>query len=282
MPDEHWSNEFEHESVTDDNREAFKTAMSKYPTQDEAVVGGFNAMKLTGKPFKMPESLDNLPDDASRTDFTTQAHKLLGIEHAANVEALVDLDLKLGSAEGSQTDENLANAFKQFIVKEGISKGDAQKMLGFYNQAMGAAVTANNDKRESDKLAAAKVCNEALVKHYGNQEKVDEQSELLRKAVKNNMGLSAEEYEEFGDELANSILTKNPVMARGLITVLAPLAAEGSTEGGGGGGGGANEKQLSPYEWKKERWPKSPNEWGNSGDTWETQDIQLRKLAGIK
>ncbi len=281
---EHWSNEFEHTSVTPENREAFNTHMAKFPTVEDAVADGYGLAKQKGNPFKFPESMDKLPDDESRSDFTSQAHKLLGITHAKSIEDLADMDFKAGSADGVETETNLASAFKQYVVDNDISKGDAQKMIGFYNDAMGKAVIANTTQVEADKLAKAKSVNEALIADpdFGSEEKVKEQSELLRRAVKEKLGLTADEYEEFGQAMADGILTENPVMAKAMLKLLAPLAAEGSTDGGGGGGGGAAEKGLTPYQWKKERWPKTPDSWGNESDTWATQDIQMRKLAGIK
>ena len=55
--------ELEHPSVTAENREEFSTHMAKFATMEDAALDGMALKKLTGKPFKMPESLDKLPDD---------------------------------------------------------------------------------------------------------------------------------------------------------------------------------------------------------------------------
>ncbi len=280
MPE--WTNEFEHASITPENKDAFNTAMGKYETIDDAVVGGFNAQKLAGKPFKMPESMDKLPDDAARGEFTSQAQKLLGIERVKDVEGLSDMNMKVGQAEGAAFDENLANSFKAFVVENAVNKADAQKMVGFYNTAMGEATKAAAAKTEGDKLDAAKACNEKLVEYYHGQDKVDNLSILLHRAIKDHMGLTAEESAEFANAMADSILTKNHVMAKGLLNIITPLVKEGSTDGGTGGAGAGEGKQLTPYEYKKARWPKSLSEWGKESDTWDTQSIQLKKQAGIK
>jgi hypothetical protein len=232
--DEHWTGEFEHETITEENREAFATAMTKYATPEDAIVGGFNAQKLAGKPFRLPESLDKLPDDKVRNDFTSQAHKLLGIEHAPNVEALADLDLKVGLAEGHQVDENLGNAFKQFVVENKVPKAVAQKAIGFHNQMMAQAREAMAAQAEAAQVKAATDTNAALIAHFGSEAKVKDQSELLRRAIKNS-GITAEEYERVGEVMADSMLTKDPVMARVMLKLLAPLAASSSHEGGGAG-----------------------------------------------
>ena len=116
----------EHGSITTENRESFSKHMEKFETMEDAALDGMALKKLTGKPFKMPESLDKLPDDTSRADFASQAHRLLGITHAQNIEDLADLDLKRGSTADAAMDDKLAAAFKQFVVDEKLSKGDAQ------------------------------------------------------------------------------------------------------------------------------------------------------------
>jgi hypothetical protein len=242
--DEHWTDDFEHASVTDENREAFAKAMGNYTSIEDAVVGGYEAKKLTGKPFKLPKSLDKLSDDSIRADFTSQAHKLLGIEHAKDVEALADLDLKAGLAEGQEPDEALATAFKEFVVKNKINKASAGKMVAFYNQAQAKARAAAAAKTDAEKLDAATKTNEALILHFGTEEKYKEQSELFRRAIQNNAGLTAEEYKEFGDQLVESGLNRHPVLARGLLALIAPLAAEASSEAGKGGKGAKKEMTI--------------------------------------
>jgi hypothetical protein len=290
MPD--WIDGFEHESITEENRESFNTGMSKYATPNDAIVGGFNAQKLAGKPFRLPESLDKLPDDASRGEFTSQTHKLLGIEHAENIEALGDIDLKAGMAEGSevQPDEKLTTMIKTLAIEKKWPKSVVQDIITLYNGPLteyAKEISAAKDtKANDDKVATAKAVNEALIAHsdVGSEEKLKEQSELMRRAIKNKAGLTADEYEEVGDAMVEAGLTTNAVMARALLKLIAPLAAEGTTESGGGageGGGGEGQKQT-PHQWKKERWPKSPSEWGQESDTWDGQSVQLRKLAGFK
>ena len=283
---EHWSDEFEHESITDENRESFKTAMGKYATQSDATVGGFNAQKEVGKPFRIPETLDKL-DDAGKAEFTSQAHKALGITHAKSVEDLADIDMRAGMAEGSEVkvDENIATMLKTLAVEKKWPKSVVQDIVGLYNGKLTEYATEALAKQTEDKkLADAKACNEALIADpdFGSEEKVKEESQLAMRAVRNNLGLTEDEAEEFGQLMADTLLTKKKPVAKAMLKLLAPLAREGSTDGGIGGGGSAAAKGQSPYQWKKERWPKTPDSWGNEKDTWETQDIQMRKLAGIK
>jgi hypothetical protein len=238
---EHWSNEFEHTSITDDNRAEFTTAMKDFKTMDDAIIGGFNAKKLVGKPFRMPESLDKLPDDASRNDFTSQAHKLLGINIATDIEGLADMDMKLDHDKSVEQSEDVVNAFKAFVLENKINKADAQKMVGFHNRMMKNAREVFAQQEEKKKLDAATKTNEALIAHFKSEDEVAKQSELMKRAFQNKAGLSAEEFEQVGSALADSVLTKDPILAKAIITLVAPLAAEGTTEDGGGTGGGSKD-----------------------------------------
>jgi len=233
---EHWTDEFEHESLgTLESQEAFKTAMGKYDSKEAALIGGFNAMKEVGKPFKIPESLDKLPDDEARNSFRTQANKVLGIEHAESVEALADIDFKAGMAEGGVVDDNIAGMLKKTAVEKKWPKSVVKDIIELYNGALTKyAIEAQSARAAVQAKDAAEKTNKALVAHYGNADKVKELSELLRRAIQNNAGLTTEEFEEVGDTMASSMLTKNFTMAKTMITLLSPLAAEGSTESGGG------------------------------------------------
>ena len=210
-----------------------KNALAKYKSADKAMLGGVDAMAFVGKPFKMPESLEKLPDDASRTDFTAQAHKLLGITKTKDIATLKDVNLKDGMAEGTAYSEDFANSFKQFVVDNNLNVNDMPKYAKFFNTTM-AAVTA---KAETDKITAAESCDKALIAHpdIGSKEKLLEMTELFARAMKNKVGLTPAEAEELADGLALSKLTTNPVLARVMLKQFAPLAAEASTEGGGGG-----------------------------------------------
>jgi hypothetical protein len=230
---EHWSNEFEHSSITDENRESFNADMAKFPTKDDAVIGYRELQKTAGKPFKLPESLDKLPDDTTRAEFTSQANKILGIRRTKDIKELADVNLRDGHPDGVAYNEEFANSFKQFVVDNNLNVNAMPKYAKFFNEAM-AGLRAKN---EADKIAAAEKCNTALIAHpdIGSKEKLTEMTELFVRAMKNHVGLTAAEVEELADGLALSALTTNPVLARIMLKQFAPLATEGSSEAGGHG-----------------------------------------------
>ena len=233
---EHWAPDFEHPSITDENREAFETAASKFETQDDMTVGYYELQKTAGKPFKLPVALDKLPDDTSRAEFTAQAHKLLGISKTKDIAALADVNLKDGLPEGSPYNEEFANSFKQFVIDSNLNVNDMPKYAKFYNTAMAKFAADQKAKTESDAIAAAAKCDEELIAHpsIGSKEKLLELSELFARAMKNHVGLTPDEVEELADGLALSKLTKNPVLARVMLNQFAPLAATATTERGDG------------------------------------------------
>ena len=281
---DHWSESFDGEGVNADNREAFVTANSKYTTMEAAVVGGYNAQKAAGKPFKCPESMDKLPDDASRADFTTQARGLLGINIPKDVEAMKDVDFKTGLADGAPVNEDFVSMVKNWAVEKGIPMSHVQEMAVFYNGPLTKyAQEAFAAKQEKEKLANTEACNTALLEHFKTEEKVKEKTALLHRTIINSMGLTAEESAEFVDAMADSMLTENPVMAKGMLNLLSSVSTEGTTHTGDGHGGTGTKKEASPYEVKKARWPNSPpKEWGDPSDKWENETLQVQQLLKPK
>ena len=269
-----WIEQFKHESVTDDNREAFGKAMGKYATPEDAIIGGFNAQKAIGAPFRLPESIDKL-DEPVRKDFAGKARKLLGMEVATDAEQLKDVDFGTGLPEGAKPNEALTGKLKEWAVAEGIDKATLGKLAKFYNGPLTEFVA---EQQEQQKLAQAKACNEALIKAFGSEDKVKELTTLMVRAIKNNSGLGAEEVEEVADAMADSMLTKNPAMAKAMLNLLSPLAREGSTLNGGGAGGGKAAK-MTPYAYKKQVFPASESLWGSPNDTWDSQSVQFKQRA---
>ena len=235
---DHWSTEIEHEALTDDNREAFNTSMSKYATQGDALMGGFNAMKLTGKPFRMPESLDKLPDDDTRAEFSTRARELLGMTHVNSLDELEDLDLRAGANEGTEVDEDFAKGFKQIVLDEKIPKAQAQALLKWYNGYADTAIAGHKAKMEADneamiaeQTAKATSVQQTLATEFGGKEELGKQQALLDRAVQALM--SPEKYEATGKNWAEQVTKQNVALGRAMLKGLSPRTAESSLKGPG-------------------------------------------------
>lgn len=280
----HWTETFEHESVTPETSEAFKTANAKYATEGDAIVGGYNAQKMAGKPFRVPEDMAKLPDDQSRADFTSQARRALGINIAKDVDGLKDVDFKAGLAEGAAYDENFVGIIKNWAVENGVDTTTLAKLAPLYNGPLTQySVEAHKKATEAAELDRMTKCNEALIamSDIGSKEKLAEESEFFRRAIIKLAG-SADDATEIADAMVAGGLTQNPKLAKIMLDHFAPLAKEGSSDAGDGSAGSGGVKQLSPYEAKKVRWPKTPSEWGDPNDQWEDESLNAKKALGYK
>ena len=234
MPDAPWTDGFEADGLTDDNREAFTTHMAKFPTQAAAVMDGYGLAKQKGVAFKLPESIEKLPDDTARATMLAQINKLYGRDIPVDLDGLADLDMKSGSATpDAKFDEAFAGKFKQWILDEKIEKSVAQKSIAFFNKAVGEAQVAYTAKTEeatkaaaTERLAAVTACNDSLVTTFGSKEKLDEQTVRMHRAILNNTGCSVDEAADVAEFLKNREGATNATLRRILISNLAPLATE--------------------------------------------------------
>jgi hypothetical protein len=229
MADEqHWSEGFEHESLAEPQaREAFTKAMSKYESPEAAVMGGYNAIKEVGKPYKLPESLDKLPDDKIRQEFQAGLGKLLGA-----VEKPEDLkDIKwLDGSKQEKPDEGLVTSFSKFAAENKIPKSLAQKLVSFHNSLM----TQELQAYEQTKAQKNKEVNEYLLKSYnGSADALKADVELMKRMFLHHAGLTPDEYEQAGEEVFNSLITQSPILAKAILG-LAKNFKEGVSSSGDG------------------------------------------------
>ena len=255
--EDHWSQDFEHESITPDNREAFSTHMSKFDSPDDAIMDGYGLAQMKGKPGKLPDSMDVFADDASRDDFKSRARKLIGYESAADMAGLSDVNLLKGLPEGSKQDENFTNAFKQFAVDNKIPKSVMEPLAEFYNLASIKAMGDHQAQQAADFAAKKLAVNEALAKHpdFGSAEKLEESSVLTHRALVNNLGLDTAEANEMAEFMRDREGATNPVLRRVLLKQLGSLAAESSNDGGGGAAG-SQAATIADGKTESILWPK--------------------------
>lgn len=228
--------EHEHASITAENREAFTTHMAKFDSMEAAALDGMDLKKQMGAPFKFPESMDKLPDNASRSDFTSQAHKLLGINIAKDVDGLKDINFKAGLAEGAPFDENFVSLIKNWAVEHKVPMSTLEKLAPFYNGPLQEyAAKANKEATDDAELARMTKCNDELIamSDIGSKEKLDELSTQFRRAILDYPGVSADDAEEIADAMVNGGLTQNSKLTKIMLDQFCPLAAESGKEGGG-------------------------------------------------
>ena len=242
MPEQdHWSSSFEHESLSaPEARESFTKTMSKYESPEAAVIGGYEAMKMAGKPFKLPESMENVdkwPDEKDRDTFKVSLRKLTGA--VEKPEDLKDIDwLKGSTLENDKPDEKLVGMISEIAVAEKWPKQIVGRLAELWNGIQAKA------REENATLAAQKLkaTNDELLKAYNNDEgAMNADLELMRRTFKNHAGLSPEEYEAIADEFNPSddsqrlhAVVSNPILTKALVRLLAPMSKEGVNDKGNG------------------------------------------------
>jgi hypothetical protein len=239
---EHWTDDFEHSTVNDENREAFNKHMVKFATKDDAVADAFGLAKLKGAPFKLPKDLEGM-DETARGEFMPAVHKLLNIRHAKSVDELKDVNLKDGLAEGANFDEDFANEYKKFVVENKMNTSDMPKNAKFFNTIMAKLRTDAEAKANKEAVAAREACNKALIEDpdIGSEENLKKQTELFKRAFQKHLNLKADEVEKVGEALAAApLLTTYPPLAKILLKQFAPLAATADLEDTGGPDAGKN------------------------------------------
>ncbi len=210
-----------------------KTALAaKYKTASDMATNHLDLEKqVRGKPFRLPESLDKL-DEKSKGEFNASIGKLLGA--VEKPEDLKDIDFTAGmvKVEGQENkaDEGLKAAITDFAVKNHWPKGKVQEGVALWNQTMAQA----KEQQAQQAKANADATQKALLETYGSAEEVAKNSELVRRAFQNHAGLTAEEYEQSGVAISQ-IFSQSPALSKALIKMVAPLAAEDSSQGGDGG-----------------------------------------------
>ncbi len=214
-----WIGELEHRDLKTTDAMA---ALDKYNSAEDALVGGLNAMKQIGKPFKLPESLDKLPDDATRQSFTNQINKILGA--VEKEEDLADVDFAEGLADARSQKEGLVEAIKKFSI--GKPKSIIKEIVKFINSNNQEII--NNKKNDEIKLAQEVKGNLSTL--YGGDKAVDDNYENVRRLFQNHMGLSEDEYNQAGKDFIEKVLMKNTVITKGLMNLAKEIVKEGTTE----------------------------------------------------
>ena len=230
MPD--WFEGVQHQELS--TPEA-KEWLGKYTSQEEALAGGFNAAKAVGAPFRLPKSLESLPDDNMRSQFTSEVTKLLPVNKLVGAvekdEDLKDINFAEGLADARTVSEELKTSFTKLISgMKNVPKSAIQPIITWWNQTSQAAVSKHIQDLQGKAQAASENTKTILNGLFGGEEGVKQHSEAVLRMVKNHMGLTDAESEALGASMMKEMLT-DPIRARAMFN-LAKSFKESSTEKG--------------------------------------------------
>lgn len=231
---EHWTDDVKHQDLQ--TPEA-KAVLSKFNTAEDGLVGYVNLQKSAGKPYKLPDSLDKLPDDATRADFSGRVSKLMGA--VENDESMADVNFAEGLPDAKMVNADMVTAFKAFAIENKLPKSVVAAVAKFNNQ-FGLKLSQTSQQAALD--AATKV-NGELLPMFGGEEGIKKHNENVKRMFQNHAGLTDEEFQAVVPGLVESGITKSTPLSKALYNIAAKFG-EGSTEGPAGAGGKVGEPGI--------------------------------------
>lgn len=229
----HWTDEVNHQELQTPEAKAI---LSKFNTADDAHVGYIQLQKAQGRPFKLPDSLDKLPDD-TRADFTGKIGKLMGAVETD--ESMADVDFAEGLPDANMVNADLVTSFKAFAIQNKLPKSVVKAFVLFNNQY---AVKSRQATEQGLVDAAAKV-NGELLPMFGGEDGIKKHNENVKRMFQNHGGLTDEEFQAVIPGLVDSGITKSTPLSKALYNIAAKFG-EGKTEGSEDTGGKPGEKGI--------------------------------------
>ena len=231
---EHWTDEVKHQDLQSPEAKAI---LSKFNSADDAHVGYIQLQKAAGRPFKLPDSMDKLPDDATRADLSARMGKLMGA--VENEDSMKDVNFAEGLPDANMVNADLVTAFKAFAIENKLPKSVVSAVAKFNNQ-FGLKLSQANQQAALD--TATKV-NGELLPMFGGEEGIKKHNEDVKRMFQNHGGLTDEEFQAVIPGLVESGITKSTPLSKALYNIASKFG-EGTTEIPGGGGPKAGEETI--------------------------------------
>lgn len=219
-----WVEHLTHEKITPEA----KTVLDKFETPEDAYIGYVELQKNAGKPFKLPEALDKLPDDKTRSELTAQVGKLYGA--VEKEEDLADVNFAEGLADARNVNHEFVAAAKKFAVTEKLPKSVVAKFTKLLNGFTQQALTTQQQTVATQAQKDLDETRKVLSPLFGGDEGIKQNQELVRRMFQNHAGLTAEEYEKSAKSILDNGIMRDAVFAKGLFNLAANFK-EGQTEG---------------------------------------------------
>jgi hypothetical protein len=225
----HWTEETTHEKLSTPDA---KARLAKFATQEDGHVAYLELEKVSSRPYKLPKSLESLPDDTARAEFTSGAEAVLGVKRVKSEEDLKDVDFAKGMKNAKDANPDIEAAIKKFAIEKGHTKAQVEDLVAFSNQTNQGLKNA----KEQEIANKAEEVKKALVVMCGSEDKVSSSYDGVRRLFQNHCGFSEQEYESVGKTFIEKVLTQDAVMSKGLFNLAESIVTEGDTETGSKGG----------------------------------------------
>uniref|UniRef100_A0A6M3JAM3 Uncharacterized protein n=1 Tax=viral metagenome TaxID=1070528 RepID=A0A6M3JAM3_9ZZZZ len=253
---DNWYDDFQSEHLTTPEAQRI---LSQYKSQEDFNIGAIEAKKMVGAPYKLPKSLESLPDDNTRSEFSLQVGKLLGAEdlisgRIKSEDDLKDLNFNEGLADVRNANPEFEKALKAYAVEKKWPKSIVKDLIGFINPFNQNLINAKS-KSELDEFNKV---NEILEVLYGGKDAVKSNYENTRRLFQNHTGITADEYEKAGKSFIEKVLMKDAVMSKAIFNLAKDIVPEGNTEVTGAPAGKVKEsdslKEEMPYTANVLKW----------------------------
>jgi hypothetical protein len=209
-----------------------KESLSKFDSEDAALTGYYELQKSAGKPFKLPKSMDKLPDDETRSKFTAQARELLEIEDGIkSADDVKDVNFAEDLADARVVNEEFKKNLIDFAIEKKMPKSLLAALVKFENQQFTKHDTAQTNAIEAAKTEAENKVSEALGTLYGGDAGIKRNNENVRKMLTNNAGLDSVDGEA-ASALVEKLMKISVPFSKAVYNISKDYA-ESTTEPGG-------------------------------------------------
>ena len=217
----HWTGRYE--KIKGD--ENIVKALSKYNSEEDALLGAYEAQKrlgekVTATPDEIIANLDKLSDE-QKAALLGKVPDLQGIPKGA--EGYTDIEWNKGLPEGTPIDETRRDAFVNFCVSKRISKDVASALVEFNNQYEQSVVdNYNHQMREKSDAALKQLTDDMGAVEFAKA------AETVKRFFKTQIQ-DPEKYAEFEKETYLNGIRNNPIIFKAILPAAQMAIGEGST-----------------------------------------------------
>ena len=210
------------------NTPAAQELLGKYTSQEEFNIGHVNAQESIGVPFKLPESMDKLKDDAVRADLTSKIGALLGkdVSSIATKEELEEVNYAEGLSDARMLHPDLKKEIAKWATDGKHSKAEAKSVALMVNKFIMGFV----NTQDTDRTTKSTEVHEALKPLFGGEDGVKKSQENVHRMFLNHAGLTVDEYGDAVKAIIDAGMNQDVAISKALFNLAKLIVPEGITE----------------------------------------------------